>query len=131
MADDTVPVRVLADRPAAYTVAGEVRSRVGLYITLFADLVLLLLVLLFRRFGVGTRPSLRAVAVGDVERCEPGSALDRLESGEYLIRGEVVEVGDDELVLDLGDRRVHVALDGHANPIDPQQPAQLRARLVG
>lgn len=130
-AENTVAVRVLEDRPSAYTVAGEVSSRVGLYVTLVADLALLLVVLLFRRSGVARRPSLKAVAAGAVEPAEPGSVLERLEDGLHLIRGEVVEIGDDEVVLDLGERSVHVLLDGHPALVGLQQTAQVRGRLIG
>ena len=131
VASREVEVRVLPDRPAAHTVEGQVKHSLGLVVTLLADLVLLALVLLMWRFRGGLRPSLRAVAVGDVEPCEPGSALDRVEGDLYLIRGQVCEVGPDELVLDLGDRSVHVRLDGHHNPVAHQQPAQVSGRLIG
>lgn len=126
-----VDVRVLPDRPVAHTVEGQVKHSLGLVITLLADLVLLGLVLLLWRFRGHLRAPLQAVAVGDVEACEPGSALDRVEGDLYLIRGQVSEIGDDELVLDLGDRSVHVRLDGHHNPVAHQQPAQVSGRLIG
>jgi hypothetical protein len=44
------------------------------------------------------------------------------------VSGEVLERDDHEVVLDLGDRLVRVVLDGHANPIGHQQPAQVRVR---
>lgn len=126
-----IDVRVLPDRPVAHTVEGQVKHNLGLVVTLAADLVLLALVVLLRRFRGRLRPPLKAVAVGDVEPCDPGSALDRVEGDLYLIRGQVSEVGDDELVLDLGDRSVHVLLDGHHNPVGHRQPAQVSGRLIG
>ena len=131
VASRTLDVRVLPDQPSAYTVDGQVTSRLGLVITLLADLALLVMVALAWRFRGSLRPQLRAVATGDVERCQPGSALDRLEGDLYLIRGEVSAIEADEIVLDLGDRSVVVALDGHHNPIGYQQPAQVRGRLIG
>ena len=130
VAAGTVDLRVLPGHPAAYNVDGQVTGNLGLVITLVADLALAIMVLLAWRFRGKLRPQLRAVAIADVERCKPGSALDRIEGDLYLIRGEVLTIEDGEIVLDLGDRSVTVALDGHHNPIGHQQPAQVRGRLI-
>jgi hypothetical protein len=105
----------------------------GLLVTLLADLVLVaVLVMLLRGRGLRgrRRAQLHAVALGDVEHGEPSSALDRLGGSDYLIRGVVAETDDGRVVLELGDRRVVVLLDGHANPVDPEQSAQVRGRLL-
>jgi hypothetical protein len=105
----------------------------GLVVTLVADVVLLgVLLMLVQGRGPRrrTRAQLHAVALGDLERGEPGSALDRIAGTEYLIRGEVADRAADRVVLDLGDRRVVVLLDGHANPVGPQESAQVRGRLI-
>lgn len=125
-----VGVRVLEDDPAAYRVDGQVTSNALLVMTLLADVVLVLAALLLWRLGGRRRPQLRAIAVEDVERCPPGSALDRLEGETFLIRGEVSAIEPGQLVLELGDRSVLVYLDGHHNAVGHQQPAQVRARLV-
>lgn len=131
VASGGIGVRVLEGRPAAYEVDGQVRHWTGLVITLLADAVLLLIVLLAWRLGGRTRPlPLRVAAIGDVERCPPGAVLEQIEGSLYLVRGEVAEVADDEIVLDLGDQDVVVVLDGHRNPVGHQQPAQVRARLL-
>lgn len=127
----TIDVRVLPDQPAAYTVTGEVTRRLGLVVTLIGDLALLAMLLLLWTFRGRLRPQLHAVAIGDVERCPPGSGLDKVEGDLYLIRGEVSGMEDDGIVLDLGDRSVRVILDGHHNRVGYQQPAQVRARLIG
>lgn len=127
----TIAVRVLPDRPSAFTTEGQVTHRSGLYFTLFADLALLAVVALLWRYRGTLRAPLHAVAVGDVERCAPGALLEKTDGGVYLIRGEVSEIGEDELVLDLVDRSVRVTLDGHHNPVGHQQPAQVRGRLIG
>lgn len=124
-------VRVLEDDPAAYRASGAVESRVPLVATGVADAVLLLLGLLMWRFGGRLRSGLRAVALGDVERCAPEILLERLHAEDYLVRGEVLEVGPDRIVLDLGNRTIEVLLDGHRNPVGHQQAAQVRARMVG
>jgi hypothetical protein len=125
-----IGVRVVEDDPAAYEADGQVGSSAIVVVTLVADGVLVLVVLLLWRYGGRRRPQLRAVAVGDVERCPPGVALDRIEGETYLVRGEVAEVADDSVVIELGDRSVLVLLDGHRNPVGHQQAAQVQARLV-
>jgi hypothetical protein len=105
----------------------------GVVVTVVADLVLLgVLLMLVQGRGprLRTRAPLHAVALDDLERGEPGSALDRIAGTEYLIRGQVADRAEDRVVLDLGDRRVVVLLDGHANPVEPPQTAQVRGRLI-
>lgn len=46
------------------------------------------------------------------------------------MRGDVLELGEGVVVLDLGDRTLRVDLDGHRNPVGYQQPAQVRVRLI-
>jgi hypothetical protein len=132
VAERTVEVRVLADNPAAYRAEGQVRRWFGLVTTLVADAILLLIVLLVWRYGGRSRPApLRMAAIGDVERCPPGVVFEQIEGTLHLVRGEVVEIGDGEIVLDLGEREVVVVLDGHHNPVGHQQPAQVRGRVLG
>lgn len=124
-------VRHLEGSPAAYTVDGEVRRPYGLIVTLVSDAVLLALVLVvWRRGGRARRPYLRMVAVEDVRPCPPGALLERVEGTLYVVRGEVSAVEEDEIVLDLGDRDVHVVLDGHANPVGGRQPAEVRGVMT-
>lgn len=125
-----VTVRVVEDDPSAYRVDGAVDSNVPLVVTAVADVILLLIVLLLWRSGGRMRARLHAVALGDVERCAPETLLERLGGEDYLIRGEVLEVADGSVTLDLGNRAVVVLLDGHQNPVGHQQAAQVRARLV-
>ncbi|MBC9732326.1 hypothetical protein [Nocardioides marmotae] len=126
-----IGVRVLPGDSGVHRVDGEVTSRLGLVITLAADAALALMLYLLWRFRGRLRPQLRLVATQDVERCPPGSVLDRIAGDRYVVCGEVLEIGDGELVLDLGDRRVQVLLDGHANPVGHQQPAKATGRMVG
>jgi hypothetical protein len=130
VASQTIPVRVVEDDPAAYRAEGTVTSSVPLVITLVADVILLLIALLLWRSGGRLRPRLRAVALEDVARCAPETLLDRIGGEDYLIRGEVLEIGEGSVTLDLGNRAVVVLLDGHENPVGHQQPAQVRARLI-
>src|SRR5688572_25818869 len=131
VASDEIGVRVLPGRPAAHRVEGEVTHLAGLIVTAAADALLLAVLLLAWRFRGRLRPQLRAVAVAVVVEGAPGVALEKVEGDLYLIRGEVVAVDDDELVLDLGDRSVRVLLDGHHNPVGHQLPAQVHGRLIG
>jgi len=130
VASGDLDVRVLQDEPSAYRADGQVASRSLLVITLLADVVLVLAALMLWRLPGRRRPQLRAIAVEDVERCPPGTALDRLEGETFLIRGEVSAIEPGQVVLELGDRSVLVYLDGHLNVVGHQQPAQVRARLV-
>lgn len=128
-----IGVRVLEDQPSAYRVDGAVEGNGVLVVTLSVDAVLLVTLLLLWRFRgrVGpVREELRAVALGDVVRCPPGAVLDRIDGDDYLIQGEVAELEPGTMVLDLGNRRVVVLLDGFANPVGYQQPAQVRARML-
>lgn len=130
VASERVDVRVVPDRPAAYRVDGAVTSRVVLVVTLLVDLMLLL-ALLFVGRGSARRADLVLVAGEDVRRCRPGAVLEELEDGRHLVAGEVCAIEEGEIVLDLGDRRVRVQLDGHGNQVGYQQPAQVTGRLIG
>lgn len=126
-----IGVRVLADDPSAYEADGQVSSHTVLVVTLVADGVLLVIVLLMLRFGWRARPQLRAIAVEDFERGPPGDdVIERLAAETYLIRGEVTGLEPGQVVLDVAGRSVLVYLDGHRNTIGYQQPAQVRARLL-
>lgn len=123
-------VRVLRDDGGSFTVEGQVTSRLGLVITLLADVFLVAMVVLMLRFRAGLRVELVLRATQDLERCPPGSRLDRVSGLRYIVSGEVAELGDDEVVLDLGDRRVRVLLDGYANPAGYQQPVRATGYMV-
>jgi hypothetical protein len=101
--------------------------------TLVADAVLLVLAWsLLRGGGRGRRrPSLQAVALGDLRPTAEGVLLARVQSEDYRVRGEVVEVRPDAVVLDLGNRYLEVLLDGHANPVTTGRAVELEARMIG
>jgi len=131
VASEQVRVRVLPGRPAAYRVEGEVTSRLGLVVTIFVDLLLLLAAALVWRPGGRERAELVLRATEDVRRCRPGAVLERRDDGQHVVAGEVCAIEPGEIVLDLGDRRVRVLLDGHDNQVGYQQPAQVTGVLVG
>ena len=98
-----------------YELEGQKRGDASTIVTVVADLLVLLMILLAWRLGGRLRrPALVAVALGDVEDGEDGSLLDKQEDGTYLINGEIAEAGADSLVLTLRDRDVTVHLRGHA-----------------
>jgi hypothetical protein len=128
---EQVQVRVLPGSATVWRVDGESRSGVGLVITLMADVFLLVLLLLLLRFGARLHSDLVLVATEDLERCPPGSAFDQVEGQRFVVCGEIEEIEDDAVVLDLGDRRVRVVLDGHHNPAGYQQPVRATGTLRG
>jgi hypothetical protein len=128
---ERVQVRVLPGSASVWRVEGESSGRAGLAITLLADLSLLVLVLLLLRFGSRLHSDLVLVATEDLERCPPGSFFDQVEGQRFVVCGEVEELEDGAVVLDLGDRRVRVLLDGHVNPAGYQQPVRATGTLRG
>ena len=128
---EQIAVRVLRDQPSAYVVQGQVTGRLGLWITLGANLLLVVMALLLARFRGAMAPTLELVATEDLVRCKPGPVLERLDGLTYAVAGEVLEIGPGVVVLDVGDRRVRVHLDGHANPAGHQQPVRVVGRMVG
>ncbi|WP_309648384.1 hypothetical protein [Nocardioides sp.] len=73
-------VRVLPDQPSAYVVEGQVSGRIGLWITLAADLFLLVMGFLLLRSRGRSAPTLELVATEDLVRCKPGSTLERIDA---------------------------------------------------
>lgn len=132
VASGTLEVRMLPDRPSRFRVEGQDTSNLILGLTIFADLILLGLAILTWRFGgtLGRRPALRMVAIDDLQRCKPGGELEQV-GDLWVAKGEVVEKSEDTVVLDLGGRRVVVELNGFANPVGYQQPAQVVGRMIG
>lgn len=130
-ASHRIGVRVLRGDPAAYRVDGQVRSHLGGIVTVIGDVLVLLLVLLSLRLGGTRRPPLVALALADVQEGGPDPVLDKQADGTYVICGAIRELGPDSLVLSVSDREVTVHLQGHANPVTAEQPAMVRAQLVG
>jgi len=131
VATGQVTVRLLPGSTTVWRVEGEARSNLGLVITVLADVFLLVLVLLLLRFGSRLGQEMVLVATEDLERCPPGSVLDQVDQLRFVVCGEVEEIADDAVVLDLGDRRVRVLLDGHHNPAGYQQPVRATGTIRG
>jgi len=129
-ASQHIAVTVLPDDGAVFRAEGQKPNRLGLVITICADVFLLAMIVLALRFRVAMRVELVLRATEDLERCPPGPRLDRIEGQRYLVSGDVAEIHDDEIVLDLGDRRVRVLLDGHHNPAGYEQPVQVVGVMV-
>jgi hypothetical protein len=126
-----VEVRVLPGSSTVWRVEGQTHSGVGLVITVVADVFLLVLLLLLLRFGSRLRQEMVLVATEDLERCPPGSVLDQVDGLRFVVCGEVEEIEAGEVVLDLGDRRVRVILDGHHNPAGYQQAVRATGTMRG
>jgi hypothetical protein len=125
-------VRVLAGHPGSFHLVGQINSRSPLILTLVADaLIGLMLLLSWRLGGRLRRPKLVGIAVEDVQSGEPGSLLDRQDDGTYIVNGEVVSASPESLVLVLRDRDVEIHLRDHQNPIAVGERARVRAHLVG
>ncbi len=128
----TVDARVLKGHPDVFETDGLKRGNGPTILTLGADAIVLIMILLTFRFGGRLRrPALVAVALGDVESGEDGSLLDRQDDGTYLVNGEVTEAGPDSMVLTLRDRNVTVHLRDHTNPFDVGHRAKVHVHLVG
>jgi hypothetical protein len=126
-----VQVHVLPGSSTVWRVEGQTDNDIGLVITVVADIFLLALVLLLLRFGSRLRQDMVLVATEDLERCPPGSVLDQVDGLRFVVCGEVEAIEDGEVVLDLGDRRVRVVLDGHHNPAGYQQPVRATGTMRG
>jgi hypothetical protein len=125
-------VQVLKGHPGAFHVDGQVRSIAPLVVTLVADILIALVMVLSWRLGRRLRrPTLVGVAVEDVQTGEEGSLLDKQADGTYVINGEVGSVGPSSLVLVLRDRDVEIQLRDHENTVAVGERARVRAQLVG
>ena len=123
---------LMVDGEPFVMLAGQVHNWFGLILTLFADLALLGLILLARRYGGSRRLSpMRIAAIEPITRGPLEPLVEQVEGDLYLVRGEVLHADDDEVILDAGEREVIVILDGHDNPVGYQQSAQVRGRVVG
>ena len=125
-----VEVTYLPEDPGTYRVEGA-SGGLALATVLLANAALLLVVGLFLLVRGRTRPELRMVATADVRRVPPGALLERVNGNDYVVRGDIEELADDELVLQVADRRVRVLLDGHANPASYQQSVEVRGTMIG
>jgi hypothetical protein len=127
-----IGVRVLEGHPSVYQVDGQLRGWGATAITLTADVLILVLILLSLRLGGRIRrPALVARALADVREGGEGSLLDKQDDGTYVINGEVRQADGSSLVLILRDRDVTVRLEGHHNPVAVGGRAEVRASLVG
>ncbi|WP_300640028.1 hypothetical protein [Nocardioides sp.] len=130
VATGEVEVTWLEDDPATYRVEGE-QGGTGQATLLVVNAGVLLLVAVVLLLRGRTRPELRMVATADVRRVPPGPLLERVEGNDYVVRGDVESLTEDELVLAVADRRVRVLLDGHANPASYQHSVEVRGTMIG
>ncbi len=126
--EERIGVRLLPGRPGTHEADGQQKSALPLIITIVGDVMLLGMALLYWRARPAPALRLRLVATADVERCKPKPSIERLDDGSYVVCGEVSGIGDDAIVLDVGEHTVRVELDGYANPVGYQQPARVTGR---
>jgi hypothetical protein len=125
-------VKVLDGNPSEFYVDGQVRRLSPLYLTLVADaLIALMLLLSWRLGGRIRRPTLVGVAIEDVGAGDDGSLLDKQDDGTYIVNGEVVSADDTSLLLTLRDRDIRIHLRDHESAVAVGDQARVRAHLVG
>ena len=122
-----IRVRVVPGEPSTHEVEGAVRSRAGLWSTLVADGLIVLVAALL--WGYRRRHRVPVVeAVTDLALAKPGSRWEDLGDGTAWLTGEVVEKEPRAVELEVEGRRVRVVLGPHACPVGHQQPARVRVR---
>ncbi len=80
------------------------------------------------------RPAVRMRALGPLEPAgaDDAGSLERVPDEDiYEAVGTLLSADDAEAVLDVGERHVVVALDGHPNPVDVGSPARVRGAVIG
>lgn len=97
----------------------------------FTNLALLAGVAIFLALRGRTRPELRLLATEPLVPAGDEPLLERLHGNEYVVRGEVSEVGEDAVLLRVADRRVRVLLDGRPLPVGPGAVLEVRGTMVG
>lgn len=129
-ASESIEVTYLEGHPGVNRVAGQVASRFVLWLTVLGDLALLAMLALALRFRPAREKPLVLLATADVVRTRPGFAVE--EDGiEHVVRGDVVRIGEGEVVLHVGEgREVRVVLGEYRNPVGYQQPAEVRGRRL-
>lgn len=130
-ASKQVEVVYLSDHPSANRVRGQVTNRLGLYLALFADFSLILGLLLALKFSRRPEERLVLLATADVKRCKPGGLVEPEGRDEYVVRGDVIEISEGEIVLHAGaGQEVRIVLGGYSNPVGYQQPAEVHGRVL-
>jgi hypothetical protein len=130
-ASEEVTVTYLDGKPRAHVVEGQVTRRFGLFLVGLADVVLLLMFLLYFFFGRKQDAPLALLATADVRRCAPSWTLRPVGKDEYVATGEIVDIAGDVIVLETeGGRRVRLVLGDHTNDLGYQQPAEIRGRVL-
>jgi hypothetical protein len=128
-----ITVRVLEGRPEAHEVNGEIHSKAPYWFVGVADVLVLVIGLWWVKVG-RRRPPVRLRALGPLERAaaDEAGSLERVPDEDiYEAVGHLLSADDAEAVLDLGERRVVVALDGYPNSVEVGSPARVRGAVIG
>lgn len=129
-ADGTIEATYIEGHPGVNRVAGQVTSHFGLWLTVIGDLALLAMLALALKFRPTRERPLVLLATADVVRTRPGFSVEE-DGVEHVVRGDVVRIGEGELVLHVGEgREVRVVLGEYRNPVGYQQPAEVRGRRI-
>jgi hypothetical protein len=132
VARKVITVRVLEGRPRAHRVEGEIRDNTSYVVAGVTIVVVLAVGLVWVRFG-RRRPPVRLRALEPLQAAGPDEVgtLGRTTGDVFEAVGRVLSADDSEVVLDLGERRVVVALDGHGHELEVGAVARARGSLVG
>lgn len=129
-AGESIEATYLDGRPGVNRVAGQVPNRFVLWLTVLGDLALLAMLALALTFRPSREKPLVLLASADVVRARPGFAVEQ-DGIEHVVRGDVVKIGEGEIVLHVGEgREVRVVLGEYRNPVGYQQPAEVRGRRL-
>lgn len=129
-ADGSIEATYLLEKPGVNKVEGQVANTLALWMTLIADAALLGLLVLAMKFRPARAKPLVLLATADVVRARPGFSVEE-EGNEYVVRGEVLRIGEGEIVLAVGpEREVRVVLGEYRNPVGYEQPAEVRGRRL-
>lgn len=129
-AEESIEATYLEGKPGVNRVEGQVANRFVLWLTLIGDLALLAMLALALKFRPSREKPLVLLATADVVRARPGFAVEQ-DGIEHVVRGDVVKIGEGELVLHVGEgREVRVVLGEYRNPVGYQQPAEVRGRRL-
>ncbi|MDT0202376.1 hypothetical protein [Nocardioides sp. AE5] len=127
--DETIAIVYLPDDPGTNRALAQVPTgSLPWWLTGMANLAVLVMVVLMlwsRRHAM-----LVLEATEDVTRCKPDDTVLELGGELFLVRGDILEIHDDYIVLQANSDQVKVILGEHHNPVGHQQPAQVRGRKV-
>ncbi len=129
-ASKQISATYLKGKPGVNRVEGQVTNRLGLWLTLVADLALVGLLALAVKFRPARQKQVVLLATADVARTRPGFSVTE-DGAEVVLHGEIVAMADGEITVLAGpDLRVRVVLGEYRNAVGYQQPVEVRGRRL-